>query len=1200
MSGTAKLTLAAIVALLAAAPASAQPWMEGLTAGERNNFISIQSAFTRYWTGRDHTERSKGWKQFKRWEWFWSQRVDADGSFPDPMQLYRETRALGTRGARTHEGTGWVSLGPDASPGGYAGLGRLNCVRTDPGNPDLLWVGSASGGLWKSIDGGLSWTTATDELPTLGVTDIAIHPSNSSIMYIATGDGDAGDTYSVGVLKSTDGGQTWATTGLNWSTSQQRTISRLLLSPADPNILIAAGSGIYRSTDAGASWVLATAGVFRDMEFRPGNPAVLYASGNSNAVYRSTNAGISWQLSNTGISGAIGRIALAVTPADPGMVYALAANSSNSGFMGFFRSTDGGSTWSLRSTSPNLLGWSPTGDDGGGQGWYDLAAAASPVNANEVYTGGVNTWRSLDGGLTWTIVSMWYNTGTVPNIHADQHDLWFQPGSTTLFAANDGGVYRTDDAGGSWAWLGSGLPITQFYRLGTSATDSTRIIAGSQDNGTKGLSVGGWADVLGGDGMDCLIDYTNADIQYGSLYYGAFYRSTNGGVSFTPITESIGESGAWISPFAIHPSDPRTIFVGLSSVWKSTNRGDSWQRVGTAGGGTLDLLVIAPSDPNVIYIARANSFSRTTTGGASGWQALTLPGGATPRSIAVHPDDPHRIWATVSGYTAGRKVFESRDGGMTWTNISGILPNVPANTVVYQRFSPERLYVGTDIGVFTRDISTTDWVDFNAGLPNTVVTELEIHEATAKIRAATYGRGIWESPLVPDLGAVIGPSTSVLSFPTIEAGAAADTLSLRISAYGTDSLIVTGIGHTPGVFTLLDLPSFPVTIPARSGLDLRVTFAPVAHGAAEDSLEVHSNALNGPVTVVRLRGRGIVIGTAAPGVLYASSIQPSGHLYTLDPATGAATLTGPLGLSELHGLTVHPVTHELIGAVTVSSRTNLYRVSSLHGEALPIGSLPVGSIRALAYTPDGDTLYGGTTTGRLYRFDPLTGDADSIGAASGVAYASLSFEPDSRVLWGSVRPPTGARDRIFTVNTATGQATLVGATGDNAITPGIAFLPDGRLFGLKGTGVATNSLILISTITGAGTTVGSTGVTGLQTLAARSDSIVTSAGDSDDGLPRTVELAQNYPNPFNPATTVSFSLPAASRVRLHVTDMLGRRVAVLAEGVRTAGRHTAQWDGTVWNGLPAGSGVYFFTLEATPLDGSGAGAHLTRKMLLVR
>jgi hypothetical protein len=586
------------------------------------------------------------------------------------------------------------------------------------------------------------------------------------------------------------------------------------------------------------------------------------------------------------------------------------------------------------------------------------------------------------------------------------------------------------------------------------------------------------------------------------------------------------------------------------------------------------VLAVSPSNPLYMYTSRGNTLYRTTDGGATNWSLLTTPPGSGPiTSICIHPSNPNTIWTTSSGYTAGNKVYRSNDGGYTWTNISGNLPNVPANTVVYQTNSPERLYVGTDIGVYYRDLTTQDWQDFNTGLANVIVNELEIQYAVNKIRAATYGRGVWESDLVQLQGRIIASSPASVTFGRREVGSISDTLHITVGSYGTDTVTVSNIVQPGNNFILVNPPTLPLIIPPGHSVTLMALFSPQSRGTIRDSVIFVSNATNGPATTV-LEGYGVIIGRAQGGVLYATSTSPSSQLYSVNTLNGSVTPIGSLGVAEIQGLTFRPTSEELIGLVTTTSNTKLYRVSGGYGDVLEWKTIPIPNMRAIAFTP-GDTLYGGSMTGRLYRINPTTLDTTYIGTAAGIVYASFSFSPTTGTLWASVRPPIANRDRIYTVNTRTGEATLVGSTGDGAITPSITFSPLGTLYGLKGFSSQINTLISIDTLTGVGTTIGSTGISGLLAIAMRSDSVVTPVSRQEQGVPLTYRLHQNYPNPFNPTTTLSFDIPYSSFAILKVYNVLGQEVATLVNEVKQPGRHSVVFDA---GNLPGG--MYFYRLTA--------------------
>ncbi len=760
----------------------AQPWMSSFENNPNPNFFQVQQDFNSYWQGKP-IERGKGFKPFKRWEWFWEPRVNADGTFPDRDIAQREWQKwLDTHGGEQRRSPStWTTLGPNSSAGGYSGIGRINCIAFHPSDSNTYWIGAPGGGLWKTTDGGTSWTNSTDNLPVIGVTGIVVEPTNPNIIYIATGDGNAGDTYSVGVLKSTDGGTTWASTGLAWLTSQNRLIRKLQRSNNSPNVLVAATSvGMYRTADAGATWTLMFPGNFYDVEAKPGDPQVYHAA-TSNNIYRSTDGGLTWALQKQ-VPGS-GRIALGVSPADPNVVIALCGNGSNGGCFAVFGSADGGQTYTPRSgDSPNLLGWSETGNDVGGQAWYDLCIAVDPTDADVIYTGGVNTWKSTDGGLTWSLNTHWYDIPGFATAHADKHALEFQPGTNKLFQGNDGGIYSTSNGGTTWADLSNGITISQVYKVATAQT-SAALIAGLQDNGTKLRNAGGtWIDQIGGDGMDCAINPTNANVLFGELYFGGIHRSTDGGANWVDIHANIpGQpQGNWVTPFILDPITPTTIYAGFNQLWKSTDQGDSWAAItppGLIGGSRLSVVAAAPSNPANLVISNGQEIWRSTDGGTT-WSNIPV-GGTAGRitDVEFHPTDPSTFWMTRSNYVAGQKVFKTTDGGATWANVSGTLPNLPVNCIIYQPGSSDGLYIGMDVGVFYTDSNLSDWETYNQGLPSITVTDLEIRTSTSKLRASTYGRGIWESDLF-----VADPLFVNINPPTLTAPATAGSALFSISS----------------------------------------------------------------------------------------------------------------------------------------------------------------------------------------------------------------------------------------------------------------------------------------------------------------------------------------------------------------------------------------------------------------------------------
>ena len=620
----------------------------------------------------------------------------------------------------------------------------------------MIYCGAASGGLWKSVDGAKNWTSVNDSIMSmsLGISDIIVQKDNTNILYVATGDCDASSTYSIGVIKSTNGGSSWLKTGLYWNTSETKRIFKLVKYPSNNKIIYAAGTnGIDKTINSGQSWTNIKKDITFDIKIKPDDENTIYAAGNTFEF--STDGGDSWQQSNQQnqlpASKDVSRIAIAVTPFNPNNVYAVVANSAN-GFSGFYVSTDAGYNWKNQSNSPNLLGWMPTGMDEGGQGFYDLCIAVSPIDDSLIYIGGINVWKSTNLGRDWKLETNWYQYKDVTTVHADQHDLFFIPDNPTIFASNDGGVYRKLDGDSLWKWLGDGLSITQFYRLGCSETEDNMIIAGSQDNGTK-IYDGTFTNVKGSDGMNCLIDFSNSNILYCSAYNGGIYISEDKGKNFKNIKPTSG-TGSWVTPFLLNPVKPEILIAAFQDVYKTTNRGANWSVISNFAiprNKALDYLAIAPSDENIIYTGTGNGKLNMTIDGGLNWDSLNYPDNLWLTSIAIHPTEPNRIWASFSGYKDGSKVFYSRDGGKNWQNITKGLPNAPANCIIFEKDSPDRLYLGTDIGVYVTDIYKNSWQKYSDGLPGVVVTELEIQYHTKKLRAATYGRGLWESDLLPTI-----------------------------------------------------------------------------------------------------------------------------------------------------------------------------------------------------------------------------------------------------------------------------------------------------------------------------------------------------------------------------------------------------------------------------------------------------------------
>ncbi len=690
--------------------------------------------------GDKETPAAEETNLFRRWEWLVGPRSYPSGrlDLEQIAVLRAEVNEVDNRlaAAQTAESPlvqkislpHWTPMGPRDAVGG-TNMGRVNCIEFDPKNVNVLYLCSADGGVWKSVNGGGAWNPIFDREPTLSVGDVAIDPNASNIVYAATSDAFGygnpfwGGTYSVGIVKSANGGVTWNSTGLNWTVGQNRTIRRLVINPKNGNILLAATSaGVYRTDNGGATWTQIVPDSAYDVEFDQGNGLIAYAT--TNRVLKSDNAGATFGPLNASCSGS--RYNIKIAKSNSKVLYTLCTDGTVQ------KSMDAGATWQV-TTAPGVTLY----------GYYDDVLAVSPVNQDTVYVAGFDIKKSTNGGASWSSAPV---AG-----HVDNHVIKFAPNSnTTIFSGNDGGIFKSSNGGAAWASLNNGLAITQFYRIGVSRTNPNIIVAGAQDNGNMKYASGVFTSVTDADGMQGFIDWSNANVIYAGIQNGGFYRSTNGGASFTGV--STPSLGAWLSPWCQDPAVASMIYAGTDKVYKSPNQGTTWVPISgvLAGVGKFTVLKVAPSNAKVIFAGSGTKLYSTIDGGAA-WVDITagLPVATNfLTDVAISDSNPSLAYATFSGYVAGAKVYKTVNGGATWTNISGALPNMPIDTIIYQHSPNNLVYIGTDAGVYFIHDGMPNWTPYKLGLPNVIVDDLQIDYATKKIRAGTYGRGIWEAPLL--------------------------------------------------------------------------------------------------------------------------------------------------------------------------------------------------------------------------------------------------------------------------------------------------------------------------------------------------------------------------------------------------------------------------------------------------------------------
>lgn len=768
------------------------------------DLIDLERAFLEWSEDKDLTQ-TKGWKWHQRWLNEQIIRSNVKGEMPNQRPLFEAATELAKikKSNAVSRAESWMPVGPSVLPEVpfnefFRGMGRINTIAFHPTDASTFWVGVAQGGVWKTTNSGASWLPLTDDLPIIRISDIALDPNDTDVMYISVGDyaylGFALELnerkrnthYGLGVFKTTDGGQNWAPTGLMFDqTDKDASLTRrVYVNPENSNELVAAGiHGIWRSSDAGDTWTQTHEEMIWDIEKDPANANILYASmayvnnlgSGSTGILKSVDFGDTWTELNTGIpnNGTVQRIELNVAPSNSNYVYALATNL-NGGFYGLYRSTDAGNTWTQRSYEPNVLTWGG-GQGSSGQGTYDLALLVDHNDPDKIYTGGINVWGSENGGLSWQNATYWLPSFG-PSIHADQHYFAYNPLDGKMYVCNDGGVYRTNQINLSnfgsplntdWEDISGGMEITSFYRLGLSTMNDDYVIAGSQDNAVMLKKGEEWLNVVLGDGMECFFHSTNDDIIFASTQYGRLVRSDDGGLNFgNNLSGQIlnAEAAEWTTPFMKDPSQSNTVYTAMGNVWRSTNLGNSWTKLtnfpdmpGQDFPLPTSTLSIAPSDANVMYVGKRiyptsgipGKFYRLTNGGSTTVDVTAgLPDSLYFTASTVNNTNPMEVWVTAGGFADGVKVFKSSDGGDNWENISLNLPNVPANAIIHQPNSTSNtVYVGTDIGIYYLDETATEWELYSDDLPNVIVTDLQINEGTEQIYASTFGRGIWVSDL---------------------------------------------------------------------------------------------------------------------------------------------------------------------------------------------------------------------------------------------------------------------------------------------------------------------------------------------------------------------------------------------------------------------------------------------------------------------
>ncbi len=748
----------------------------------------------------------------------------------------------------------WTPLGP-----GNIG-GRTRALLIHPQDPSLMYAAGVSGGVWKTVNGGQSWTPLADLIANIAVNALVLDSTNPQVLYAGTGEGfivggqdTLGDFRGAGIFKTTDGGVNW-TQLANTTTTDFYFVNDLIISPVNnQRIYAATRTGVWRSNDGGGNWTQVlnpfgttgnpVPGGCLDLAIRSDKMTdYLFASCGTFAqatIYRNTDAaglGV-WTAVHTETG--MGRTSLAIAPSDQNVVYALAASISSgsyrNGLHAVFRSTSGGDsgTWTaqVRNTNGTKLNtallsnpWALFLTDCGlstdngfyNQGWYDNVIAVDPVDPNRVWAGGIDLFRSDDGGTNWGQASHWWANGGIGALapqyaHADQHVIVFHPqynGTTnkTMLVGGDGGLFRTEDAraatatgnkgpcnpGNSavrWVSLNNNYGVTQFYH-GLPMPDGKSYFGGTQDNGTllgtDSGGVNGWREINGGDGGYVAVE-PNGTTLYASYPGINFRKSTNGGATFSSAIFGIGDGGTFVNPFLMDTSEAQRLWTGDYYLWRTTNGAAQWARASaiTAGIGSVTALAIAPTDANYALAGMEDGYIlRTDIAVSSGPTTVwtdTRPRSGWISSLAFDPANRNIAYATYSTF-GGIHVWRSVNAGATWTGLdgsgAGALPDVPVHCLVIDPSNTARLYIGTDLGVFATTDGGANWAVENTGFANVITESLSLNVVggVTTLYAFTHGRGAWK------VTANLSGCNYAITPTTREVAAAGADLTVNVSA----------------------------------------------------------------------------------------------------------------------------------------------------------------------------------------------------------------------------------------------------------------------------------------------------------------------------------------------------------------------------------------------------------------------------------
>jgi hypothetical protein len=963
-------------------------------------------------------------------------------------QVEWEAQQADRRSALAIGGTAWSNLGPTNV------AGRVAMLAVDPNNSAIIYRGTAGGGVWKSTDSGSTWTVLTDSLGDLSIGAVAVAPSNTSIVYVGTGEGALGTDAinGIGFIKSTDGGATW---GLPVSVSATKFFD-LSVHPTNASELLAATTvGIQKSTDGGATWVTKFSTYSGTALARvPGTPATILATVWDIAsasptwkgwVYRSTDSGETWAkvagdtapFSTTDN----GRMSIAISASSPTTVFAMSASAAGDSTgcpsdpvdqRGIYRSTDGGTTWALRS-NPMSGGCGSHTSILAGQGWYANTITVDRTNASIVYAGGLDIWKSTDGAGTWSKKSSWSAATTASNYqHADVHAMAWQ--GTTLLIGNDGGMNKTADGATTFSNMNTGVVTRQYYSIALNPTNKPFIIGGAQDNGTnlRTTTTSTFSEVIGGDGFGVAANPTNTTTMFGTVYSSRIFRSTDSGSTWPEITPSYtsSENAPFISPLTMDPNTPTTLYTATNFIWRTTNSGTSWTKLSTtdlgdaSSRGYVTKIAVAKSNSSYLLVGTGNGYVRQSTNGGTSWSAALA---GLPAKYVAHveydPTTTSTFYVSFAGGTTGGRLFKTTNGGSSFTQIDAGLPNFPVHVIKVDPTDSTALYAGSDLGLYKSTDGGTTWARWGTGLPAVSIWDIGILPDGSVVRVATHGRGFWE--------------LAVTTSPTYSISGNAGTTGATITAGSK-----TATSDASSNYTIGGLANGTYTVtPSKSGC----TFTPSSSAITVNGANVTSVNFTASCTVatysisgnVGTSGATVTAGSSSTTSDASSNFTMSGFAngtYTVTPSKSGCTFSPASSSVTVNGANVTGVSFtascgdtQLTSGVTLTGQSVTLGAWKYYYITVPSGATGL-TFATSGATADVDiyTQFNAKPTSSSYVCRPYTSSGNETCSAT---------NPSAGTWWlGVYGYAAGSYSVTATVTTPTVTYSISGSAGTSGAT----------------------------------------------------------------------------------------------------------------------------------------------------------------------